>query len=117
MARFYSRTSVRALLRMHKASTGKVFAATLTPQDGSGAVSYSNCYIWPVTETTARGGVGAPDEQTTGVLWQVGETTEPRVDDSLTDSLDRTWIINQVTTKLNADTNYAVHDLALSRRS
>lgn len=118
MPGFYGLSSVIASRDKHLA-TGKVITTAVLRVRGAvdtfTSVTYANAYIWPITETT-----GLPDgqatQQTTGVLWQMGETTAPRVDDKLLLGSDN-WLIVQVFTRLNADTDYAVHDLTLVRAS
>lgn len=116
MPGFYGLQSVIASRNKHIA-TGKVITSAVLKVRGSGdtytSVPYANAYVWPVQDVT-----GLPDNQavqhTTIVLWQMGETTAPVSDDQITEG-GNTWLVTSVTTRLNADTNYAVHDCTVSR--
>ncbi len=115
MPRFYGYRSVIASLRKHKLGTGKVTSATLKVR-GSGDtfadVAYKNAYRWPSSESSGLTGSGYPHTQSRIVLWRLGETTPPRVDDKVTLG-GTTFLIVEVTPRLNADEdrNYAVYDL------
>lgn len=115
MPGFYGHRYVLADLKKHM-RTGKVFDATLTLNDGSATqVEWTYTYIWPETESS---GIpqGAAAVQTRITAWRTGETEKPRADDKWTiDSVD--FLINSVTTRLNADEgqNFAVYDCDCSR--
>lgn len=91
--------------------TGKVKAAVLTLNDGSGTTqSYSYTYLEPVTEQSALGGSGSATQSATLVLYQFAETYTPRADDKVVQSGSSTaWLINSVDTQRNATSGYAVH--------
>lgn len=117
MPGFYGAASVIASRNKHIA-TGKVITSAVLKVRGSAdtytSVPYANAYVWPVQDVT-----GLPDNQavqhTTIVLWQMlsGEVA-PVSDDQITIGSD-TWLVVSVLTRLNADTNYAVHDCTVSR--
>jgi len=113
----YGRSTVlRSLARMRR--TGKVNAATLYVRasgDTFTAVTYANCYLSPVASSSGLGGGGSPSSSTTGYLWQIGESTAPSADDKLRDADGNYWLILGVTTRQNADSGFAVHDLHLMR--
>jgi hypothetical protein len=119
MSRFFGKTSVRATLRMHKASTGKVQSGTLKVRGASDTfteVTWNNAYLEPAGEQTGLDG-GAATVQTTGQLWQTGEAYGPRVDDIYVDSSSVSWLITFVRTSRNADSGYAVHQCSFVRMS
>lgn len=118
MPGFFGHRTVLADLRKHL-RTGKVTSATLlsrTPPDTFASVSYSYCYVPPIDEGTAYG-TGYEAQAATLTLWQLGEATPPRSEDRLADAAGRTWEIVGVRTRLNADANFAVHDLTCHRRA
>lgn len=118
MPGFYGHRYVLADLKKHL-RTGKVVEATLTLNDDSATqVEWTYTYIWPETESSALGGPGAASVSTRITAWRTGETEKPRADDKWTiDSVD--FLINAVTTRLNADEaqNFAVYDCDCSRTS
>ena len=113
---FYGAASVIASRDKHLATGKVVTSVTLNTVTGS-SVSYANAYVWPVTESSAFGGEGAATQSTTIVLWQIGETIRPHADDTITDADSNVWLIQSITTRLNADDNYAVHDCNVVRRA
>jgi hypothetical protein len=113
MAGFYGLRTVLADLRKHR-RTGKVVSATLTRGPAfTTTQAYANAYVAPVGGTSGLGGDGYPSQTTTAYLWQLGETYVPRPDDRLAVG-GNTWLVVAVTTRLNADTGYAVHDCTVT---
>lgn len=113
---FNGRPSVLRSLRKHR-RTGKVTSATLHVRtagtDDFADVVYTNAYLAPVGSVTGLGGDGFPSQTTTLYLWQVGESTAPKVDNKATIS-GNTWLIVAITTRLNADSGYALHDCTVT---
>ena len=113
---FNGRPSVLRSLRKHR-RTGKVTSAVLKPRtagtDDTSSVTYANAYLAPVGSVTGLGGDGYPSQTTTLYLWQVGEATAPKVDYKAVIS-GNTWLIVAITTRLNADSGYALHDCTVT---
>lgn len=111
---FYGRESVIELRDLFL-ETGKLLtSAVLTKSDGSGTVTYANAYVYPVQEQTALGQGGTPNATTHGVIFQLGESDAPRVDDAILVGGD-SWLVLNVLTSDNADASYARHSLSLIR--
>lgn len=113
----YGRSTVlRSLARMRR--TGKVNAATLYRRTAGTdafdtAQAYANAYLYPTNTSTGLGGDGFPANSARAVLWQIGETLAPNVDDRL--RIDgETFAVTGVETRQNADAGFAIHDLRLS---
>jgi hypothetical protein len=102
--------------RKRAARFGKLVSGTLVMNDGSStAVTYANLYVAPVNESSALGGNGSPTQSATVYAFQMGETGGyPRADDSWTIA-GVSYLIHAVTTRCNADSDYAVHDCQCSR--
>jgi hypothetical protein len=118
MSGFLGRDSVERARDRARDHFGKVTSGTLVMNDGSSTpVSYSNVYVAPVTESSALGGSGSPSQSARVYAFQMGETGGiPRADDLWTiDGVS--YLIASVTTRCNADSNYAVHDCSCSRQA
>lgn len=113
----YGRSTVQRSLRRMK-RTGKVHPATLYVRGASDtftAVSYANCYVQPIAQSSALDTGGSPNSSATANLWQIGESSVPSADDKLRDADGDTWLILSVVTRQNADAGFAIHDLQLVR--
>ena len=114
----FGRAAVLRSLRRHR-RTGKVTTATLYARtvgtDDFQAVPWANAYLSPVSSQTGLGGDGYPSQTTTLYLWQVGETSAPKVDYRVSVS-GNTYLIVGIQTRLNADTGYALHDCTVTDR-
>lgn len=113
----FGRPAVLRALRRHR-RTGKVTTAILYRRTaGTDAFdttqTYANAYLYPTNISTGLGGDGYPASSATAVLWQLGETLTPLVDDKLRIA-NETFAVLSVQTELNADAGFAVHVLQLS---
>jgi hypothetical protein len=113
---FMGRESVVRARDLKRDYGGKLVSGTLTPSDGSTAVTFANIYLQPASEDTALGRTGTPEVSAAATVYRMGETSRPRADDTLSVG-DFDWLVLHVTTRLNADesTNYAVYDCRLVR--
>ena len=123
MARFFGYRSVLDDLKHHQRGTGKIYSGTLfsrgaadtyNPTNGT---AWANSYIPPVQEITGLNGNNVPEQTVLAYLWRLGETVKPRVDDFFRDHNGNDWLIDNVTTRLNADedSNYAIYDCQMTR--
>jgi len=114
---FYGSSSVIASKQKHLA-TGKVITSAVlkvrSTADTFTSVPYANAYVYPIREQSTYGGDGAASQQTTIVLWQIGESSAPSTDDQIVAN-SQTWLILAVDSRLAADTGYAVHDCTVAR--
>lgn len=109
--------SVLESLEAHKLGTRKVFAGTLKVRQSSDSftsVAWANYYAETPVDNTAIGGGGISPVTCVHHLYQVGESWAPRPDDNFVDAAGATWLITSVTTRLNGDPGYAVHDAQCS---
>ena len=115
---FLGRESVERARDRARDYFGKVTSGTLVMNDGSSTnVSYANLYVAPVTEQTAMGGSGSPNQTARIYCFQMGETAGvPRADDYWSIG-GVSYLIRTVTTRCNADTNYGIHDCDCIRQA
>ena len=105
---------VVAARRLHQLRQEKIYTAVLGIRSSTGTTAttqaYDYCYVNPIDETTGLGAGGTSAYMASIELFQEGQTTAPRVDDTLTVN-GIVYRINSVRTRLNADTGYAIHDI------